>query len=371
MKVKIPDNLLDLAPYQPGKPIEEVERELGLAETVKLASNENPFGASPRAVEAARAALAGVHRYPDGNGFYLKRTLSENLGVPPKRIVLGNGSTELVELLARTFLGPQDHAVMSEGAFIMYRIATQAVNGHPRLVPQAPGFRHDAEALAREAGERTRLLFIANPNNPTGTYITAGEFERLLDRVPEETLVVMDEAYHEYVTAPDYPQTLPLVGKRPNLVILRTFSKVHGLAGLRMGYALAHEEVASCLERVRSPFNTSAVAQAAAVAALGDPDHVRRSREANLLEMQFLQEGLARIPVRTVPSVANFVLALVGPGAEDLYAGMLRRGVIVRPMRAFGFPEALRITVGTRSENERCIAALQAAVAEAGQPRKP
>jgi len=371
MKLKIPQNLQVLAPYQPGKPIEEVERELGLSQTIKLASNENPLGPSPRAVAAAREALSGIHRYPDGSGYYLKRALAEALGVPPRRIVLGNGSTELVELLARTFLGPEDDAVMSEGAFVMYRIATQAVNGHPRLVPQASGYRHDSLALAAAVGERTRLLFIANPNNPTGTYIREDELAALLDQVPEETLVVVDEAYHEYVVAGDYPRNLPRIGVRPNLVVLRTFSKIYGLAGLRIGYALVQEEVAAALERVRSPFNTNAVAQAAALAALADTEHVLRSRDSNQVELPYLERGVQSLGVRTVPSVANFVLALVGPGAEELYGRMLTRGVIVRPMRAFGFPEALRITVGTRAENDRCLAALEAGLREIGGETRP
>ena len=369
LKLRIPQRLAALTPYQPGKPIEEVEREMGLADTVKLASNENPLGPSPKALEAARKALLFAHRYPDGSGYYLRHALSAKLGVPPRRIVLGNGSTELVELLARTFLGEDGKAVISEGAFVMYGIAVQAAGGEARFVPQAPGYRHDAAAMAAAVGSKTRLMFFANPNNPTGTYIRDHEMAHVLQRVPQEVLVIVDEAYHEYVSVPDYPVNIPRLERHPNLILLRTFSKVHGLAGLRIGYALVgSDEIAETLERVRSPFNTSSIAQAAAIAALNDDEHILRSSSTNLTEMKFLEKGLASMGVSFVSSVANFVLVLLGPRAEEISRAMLGQGVIVRAMRFFGFPEAVRITVGTRSENERCLSALSRSLRQAGGP---
>jgi histidinol-phosphate aminotransferase len=358
MNLQIPRHVAGLSTYSPGKPIEELERELGLRDSIKLASNENPLGPSPRAVEAAVRAMQQANRYPDGGGFYLKRSLARKLGLPSSRILLGNGSTELVEMLARSFLGPDSNAVISEGAFVMYRIATQAAGGQLRLVPQTSDLRHDAVAMSAAVDEDTRLLFIANPNNPTGTYIREDELGLLLDRIRGDVLVVVDEAYYEYVDASDYPVTLPRLSSHPNLVILRTFSKAYGLAGIRIGYALVSEQVAGVVERIRSPFNTSSIAQAAALAALEDQEHVVRSREMNGRELPYLEDGLRRLGLKPVPSVANFILAKVGPRAEQVYPEMLKRGVIVRPMRFFGFPDSLRISVGTRPENERCLAAL-------------
>ena len=359
--IKIPSNIDRIEPYVPGKPISEVEREMGLRDTIKLASNENPLGPSPAALRAAREALDGCNRSPDGSGYYLRMRLARMHDVPADQILLGNGSTELVEILARTFLGQDGNGVMADQAFIMYRIAVMAVNGNATVVP-LDGMRHDLPAMAAAVGDRTRLVFIANPNNPTGTHVGHRDLAAFLDSVPPDLLVVVDEAYREYVEAPDYPDTLALLGQGRRLAILRTFSKVYGLAGLRLGYAVTTPEVRAAAEKVRSPFNTSNLAQAAGQAALDDQDHVVRSREHNRRELRFVQDELASRRVPFVPSVANFVLVDTGRDADEVFMDLLRLGVIVRPMRAYNLPTCLRVTVGTHTENLRFLQALDLAL---------
>ena len=363
--ISIPSHIGSLAPYVPGKPIEEVERELGLSGSVKLASNENPAGPSPKALAALREALEGVHRYPDGGGFFLKAKLSERTGLSPDRIVLGCGSTELVELLAKTFLGTDGNAVISEGAFVMYRIAVASMGRPTRLVPMTPDYRHDLEAMAEAVDARTRLVYIANPNNPTGTYVPGGAVDEFLGRVPEDVIVVLDEAYREYMLAGDYPDSMKHLSRGAALVVLRTFSKIYGLAGLRIGYALTRPDIAGALERVRSPFNTSSPAQAAALAALDDEVWVESSRRSNGEGLEWLAGELGRRGISFVPSVANFLLMFPGGDPTAIYGALMRQGVIVRPMGAFGFPSALRVSVGTPGENRRFVAALDACGARA------
>ncbi|HKY32027.1 MAG TPA: histidinol-phosphate transaminase [Candidatus Polarisedimenticolia bacterium] len=356
--LRVPDNIARIEPYVPGKPSEEVERELGLAGTIKLASNENPLGPSPLALRAARQAMDGVHRYPDGGGYYLRRRLAERLGVTMDQVLLGNGSTDLVEILARTFLGRDGSAMMADQAFIMYRLAVMTVNGNARVIP-LHDMRHDLRAMASRVEPGTRIVFIANPNNPTGTYVTHDEFARFAAAVPDDVLIVMDEAYYEYVEAADYPDSLALLKAGRRLAVLRTFSKVYGLAGLRIGYAVTTPDVRAAAEKVRSPFNTSGVAQAAALAALDDDAHVARSREHNARERAYLQDGLRRMGVPFTPSVANFVLVDAGRDAEECFALLLSAGVIVRPMGAYHFPTSLRVTLGTREENTAFLRALE------------
>jgi len=355
--IKVPDNIARIQPYVPGKPVEEVERELGLPDTVKLASNENPLGPSPRAAEAARRETDGVNRYPDGSGYYLRQRLSLEYGLPMEQIMLGNGSTELVEIFSRTFLDHDGTAVMADQAFIMYKLAVMAVNGNAILTPLKE-MRHDLEAIARRIDDRTRLVFIANPNNPTGTYVSGEELTRFMKAIPEDVLVVVDEAYREYVEASDYPDSLSLLKAGHRIAVLRTFSKIHGLAGLRLGYALTTSEVRAAAEKVRSPFNTSSVAQAAGLAALDDQEHVTRSREHNTRELAHLQSALSARGVRFVPSVANFLLVDTGRDADIVFSEMLREGVIVRPMRAYNLPTCVRVSVGLRQENDRFLEAL-------------
>lgn len=361
MSIRIPDHIARIAPYVPGTPIEEAERRLGIRQVVKLASNENPLGPSPRALEAMREASARVHRYPDGGGFILKRALSGRLGLPMQQIVLGNGSTEIVELVAKTFLPGGRTAVVSERAFIMYALAVRGMGSEPRLVPMRDE-THDVLAMASAADATTALVYIGNPNNPTGTYIGRAAMEAYFERVPPHVLTVLDEAYRDYVEAPDYPDGIDLLRREKCVAVLRTFSKIHGLAGMRIGYAVTLPEVARALEAVRSPFNTSLLAQAAARAALDDQEHVLKSRESNTREIRFLGEELTRRSVRFTPSVANFLLIHTQAGGEDLYRRLMGLGVIVRPMEAYGYERSVRVSVGTRTENQRFLEALDAAL---------
>jgi histidinol-phosphate aminotransferase len=356
----IPPWLASLVPYQPGKPIEEVEREYGLRGSIKLASNENPLGPSPRAVAALRAAIGDVHRYPDGGGFYLKQRLAEKLGVGADQVALGNGSNEILELLARSFLRPGADAVMSEQAFVVYASVVQAAAGIPRAVPLRD-FTHDLDAMAAAVGKSTRLVFLGNPNNPTGTIYRRDAFERFLARIPRGVIIVADDAYAEYVEDPEYPRTLECHKPDRLLVTLRTFSKIYGLAGLRIGYGVGPAEVIAALDRIRQPFNVNSLAQTAALAALDDEEHVERSRRTNREGMRYLEHEFERLGLAYVPSQANFILVRVGDGAA-VYEKLLRQGVIVRPMAGYAFPEHVRVTVGTAEENERFVAALERAL---------
>ncbi len=359
-----------LTPYEPGKPIEELERELGITDSVKLASNENPLGPSPAALEAARRAAAHVARYPDGHGFALKQALSARLGVAPECITLGNGSNDVLDLVARAFLGPGRSAVFSEHAFAVYPIATQAVGARARVAPALPADHHsqphghDLEALYAAVAEDTRVVFIANPNNPTGTWVDRAGLRAFLERLSPEVLCVVDEAYAEYVEEPDYPDAARWLTDFPNLIVTRTFSKIHGLAGLRVGYGLSHPEVAGLLNRVRQPFNVNGPAQAAALAALGDEAHVRRSRALNRRGLEQLQAAVRGLGLRWIPSVGNFLTVDLGRPAGPVYEALLRRGVIVRPVANYGFPNHLRVTVGTEAQNARFLEALTEVVAQ-------
>ena len=352
----VPQFIRSIDPYVPGKPIEEVERELG-THAVKLASNENPLGPSPRAIEAARRALAESNRYPDGGGFYLRQDLSTRLGVAPENLILGNGTTELIELVARALLHQGNAGITSEGSFPVYYIAIRGSGAELIAIPLRD-YAFDLDAIARAISPRARVIYIANPNNPTGTMFTADEFDAFLARVPDEVLVVLDEAYFEYVELPNYSRSIDLVRRGRNLLALRTFSKVYGLAGLRIGYGVGPADLLAEMNKLRSPFNTSIVAQAAALAALTDDAHVRRSVESNRAGLAQLTHRLDKLGVRFVPSVANFLLVELGSDATPVTAELLKLGVIVRPMAWMGFPNAIRVTVGTPSENEKFLQAL-------------
>src|SRR5918996_1413865 len=353
-----PSYVRSIAPYQPGKPISELARELGLKpETiVKLASNENPLGIGPRTRAAIDAALAEVARYPDGNGFELKQALSARYGVDMASIVLGNGSNDVLELVAAAFLGPGRAAVMSQHAFAVYPLATQARGARAIVVP-AKNYGHDLEAMAKAIDDETYVIWVANPNNPTGTFARHEEVEAFLKRVPERVLVVLDEAYNEYLTPELRSDMVKLIKRHPNLVITRTFSKAYGLAGLRVGYALAHASVADVMNRVRQPFNVNSMALAAAVAALDDMEFVARSYAENLQGMRQVEEGATRLGLDYIPSHGNFIAVRVGKAAE-IYKKLLKRGVIVRPVGGgYGLPEHLRVTIGTAAENDKFLAA--------------
>ena len=362
LRALVPEWIRTLTPYPPGKPIDELERELGIRDSIKLASNENPLGPSPKAVAAITAALGDLHRYPDGSAFHLKRRLAERLGVSEAELIVGNGSNEIIELAVRTFLRPGDEAVMADQAFVVYRLVVQAAGGTSRIVPLRD-FTHDLEAIAAAVTPRTRLVFLGNPNNPTGTIFRRAAWRAFLGRLPEHLLVVADDAYAEYVEDPEYPDTFRERGDgRVPVLSLRTFSKLYGLAGLRIGYGVGAAPVIDALDRIRQPFNVNALALAGARAALDDEEHVRRTLAANRAGMAFLTDAFHALGLAHVPSAANFVLVRVGDGAR-VYEALLRRGVIVRPMAVYGFPAHVRVTVGTEAENGRFVAALRAVLA--------
>jgi len=338
-------DILDLAPYQPGKPTEQLERELGVRNAVKLASNENPAGPAPGVLAALGEEQAGARLYPDANGFELKAALGEALGVASERITLGNGSNDVLDLLARVFVTPGDEVVFSEYAFLVYPLVTRAASGRPVVVP-ARDWGHDLPAMAAALSGRTKLVFIANPNNPTGTCNDARTLEAFLEQVPANVVVVLDEAYCEYVERDDYPNGLDYLERFPNLVVTRTFSKIHGLAGLRVGYAVASREITDLLNRVRQPFNVNHLAQKAAVAALADTAHVARCRELNSRGLERLARLCDGMGLPYIPSVANFITVEFGARATEIYDALLRRGIIVRPVGSYGLPHHLRITIG-------------------------
>ncbi len=359
-----PAYVRSIAPYQPGKPISELAREMGLEEKaiVKLASNENPLGIGPRTRAAIDASLAEIARYPDGNGYELKLALARRHGVDMASIVLGNGSNDVLELVSLAFLGPERAAVYSQHAFAVYPLATQARGARSIAVP-ARAYAHDLESMAKAVDDATYVLWIANPNNPTGTLARADELEALLRRVPERVIVVIDEAYNEYLRPDLKSPSVKWLKRHPNLVITRTFSKAYGLAGLRVGYALAHPSVADVMNRVRQPFNVNSVALAAATAALDDMEFVARSYAENLQGMKQLEEGARGLGLDYIVSYGNFITIRVGKAAE-VYKRLLRRGVIVRPVANYGLPEHLRVTVGTAAENDKFLAALAASLRE-------
>ena len=352
-----------IRPYPPGKPIEEVERELGHT-AIKLASNENPLGPSPKAQEAIRKHLKNIHFYPDGSGYYLRQKLTEIQGLPPEQIILGAGSTDLIELVAKTFLsGGADEAITSESAFYMYRLAVEDMGAALVQTPMRDS-TFDLAAMAHAVTSRTKVVYLGNPNNPTGTLFTADELERFLGALPARVLVVLDEAYFEYVQQADYSRSVDAVRAGKNILVLRTFSKVHGLAGIRLGYGMGHPDLIACLQRIRSPFNASSLAQVAGMAALDDREHVAASVENNRREMKFLTGELALLGVRYTPSAGNFLLIDTGRDCEEDFIRLLHEGVIVRPMKLYGFPTSLRVTVGRHPENERFVEALQRVLAK-------
>lgn len=352
-----------LRPYQPGKPMEELEREYGIRESIKLASNENPNGPSPRALHALQTELGRIGLYPDGNGFRLKAKLAERCAVPAAALTLGNGSSEVLEFAVRAFVSVGDEVIVAQHAFAIYPILVQAAGGRCIEVP-ARDWGHDLVAMRAAVGERTRLIFIANPNNPTGTWLPAAELEAFIASLPQRVMVVVDEAYFEYASDPalgaaEYPNSLEWVARYPNLIVTRTFSKVYGLAGLRVGYAVSHPEVADLMNRIRPPFNVNSLALAAAEAALDDEAHLRASLAMNAEGMQYLGEIFSSLGLPYIPSIGNFVAVEVGDEAAAVYDALLHEGVIVRPVANYGMAHHLRVTVGSPAENQRFVAALK------------
>jgi histidinol-phosphate aminotransferase len=357
-----------LNPYEPGKPIEELEREEGAGDVIKLASNENPLGPSPMAMAAVRAVLGEVNRYPDGGCWALTRKIAARHQVGVERIFVASGSVEVLNLLAFLFLRPGLNAIFSEHAFAIYALATAAAGGEWRTIPMKPGYHFDLDAIAAAIDDNTRLVFLDNPNNPTGTIFRKAEWERFLAQVPERVVIVADEAYFDFVREPDYPDSLNYHNSSRMIVTLRTFSKIFGLAGLRVGYAVARPDIITLLHKVRQPFNVTSVAQIAAVAGLDDAAHVRQTLQNNAVGLAFLQQEFTRLGIDFVRSHANFILAEVGD-AQQVFNALLKLGVIVRPMSGYGLPDHLRISVGLEHENRRLVAALAQVLGKT--PRAP
>ncbi len=351
----VPRYVRDLKQYEPGKPVEEVERELGIRKSLKMASNENPLGPSPAAMRAIEKAAKKVNYYPEGDCYYLREKMLKKLGVDTSELIFGNGSNEIIELLIRTLVRPGENIVVSEHAFLVYRLIAQGA-GAETLEAPAMEYGHDLGKMASLINKKTRIVFVANPNNPTGSYCNEQSLKNFLKSIPEIP-VVMDEAYYEYASARDYPDTLKLRADFPNIVTLRTFSKAYGLAGLRIGYGVGDGKLMKYLNRLRQPFNVNTVAQEAAAAALGDKEHLEKSRKANNMGKKYLYTELAGNDIKFLPTEANFILVKVGKGRK-VFNQMLGLGVVVRPMDAYGLPEFIRVTIGKKEHNARFMNAL-------------
>ena len=353
--IHTPEHIKTIKPYVPGKPVEELERELGITDSVKLASNENPVGPSPLAIKALRSNLADLNRYPDGSCYYLRNALSDKLQVNPEDLIFGNGSNEIIELAVRTFAGPGDEAIMAHPSFVVYSTIVQAAGGRNVIVPLKDR-RHDLDAMASKITDRTRIIFIANPNNPTGTINTKDGFDSFMEKVPDSVLVVVDEAYYEYVMSPDYADSMKYFRQDKDILILRTFSKVYGLAALRIGYGIARPEINTEMNKVRQPFNINSLAQKAAIAALADKKHLEKTIRINERGKKYLYKELSRLKVNYVPTEANFIyIFFENEIAAELYNALLKEGVIVRPM---GKSE-IRATIGLPKENKKFIETLR------------
>lgn len=352
-------SIRQLQPYQAGKPTEELERELGIRDIVKLASNENPLGVSPKVQQVLAQKVASLARYPDANGFYLKEKLAQKHQVSPSQITLGNGSNDVLELLAHTFVSTEHEVIFSQHAFVVYPLVTQAIGA--KLVPvAAKNYGHDLEAMLAAITQQTRLIFIANPNNPTGTFLTKEELEQFIKQVPEHVLVVLDEAYYEYVPAAEQAPSIDWIQNYPQVVVCRTFSKAYGLAGIRAGYAISHASVADMMNRIRQPFNMNELALSAAMTALDDDEFLQQSIEVNRQGMQQLIEFCEAHQYPYIPSHGNFLTIEVGSGAADLYQQLLHKGVIVRPVAGYELPNHLRVSIGLKEENQAFIDAMLA-----------
>ncbi len=350
-------NILNIAPYIAGKPIDEIKRQWGLKEIIKLASNENPLGPSPKAMEAIKKNLSKANRYPDSNAFYLKKKLSRYLNVKPGNIVLGNGSDELIDIIIKTFVEDDENIITADITFLEYEIIYK-VNDRRIITVPLRYFKYDLEAIKKKIDKNTKLIFISNPNNPTGTYVTKYEFEDFIRDLPNNVLLVMDEAYDTFIDVDDFPGGLNYVSNK-NVIVLKTFSKAYGLAGLRIGYAIANSELTSYMEKVRQPFNVNFLAQVAAAAALDDKKFLLKTRETILRGKDYLYDALAQLGIAYVPSVANFILIDVGRDGVSVFKDMLKYGVIVRDMDQYGLKNFIRVTIGTEKENERFIKVLR------------
>lgn len=350
-----PEHIKSIRPYVPGKPVEELERELGITGSIKLASNENPAGPSPLALRALRKGISDLNRYPDGSCYYLTNALAGKLNIRPDELLFGNGSNEIIELAARTFLSPGDEAIMAHPSFVVYSMIVQAAQGKSIIVPLRD-WRHDLEAMASKITARTKIIFIANPNNPTGTINTKAEMDSFMKKVPEGVLVVVDEAYYEYVGSQDYPDSMKYFRQGRDILILRTFSKIYGLSGLRIGYGIAASGIITDMNRVRQPFNVNSLAQTAAAAALGDEKHLERTKRINERGKKYLYGEFRSLGMDYIPTEANFIYIILAENtSSQIYTTLLKQGIIVRPMG----PDAVRITIGLPGENKRLVEALK------------
>lgn len=368
MKLKIPEKLLSIAPYEPGKPIDEIEREYGIQKSVKLASNENPLGPSPLAVEAVKQSLSEMHRYPDGSWHRLRQKIAEKFKVDPETVIIGNGSDDIIALLCHGFLSTNDNAVMPFPSFLMYDISVRAAGATPVRVP-LDNLAIDLDAVAEAVDSNTRMVFLTNPNNPTASHFSSNDFQRFIKKIPQDLLVVVDEAYIEFVRDPDTFNALDNPLSDPRIVSLRTFSKVYGLAGFRVGYGIMDKSVANILHRVRQPFNVNSLAQVAAAAAMDDVDFLNTSIRVMHQGVDFLRAELSAMGLTTHPTQTNFFLVDVAQDARQVFQALLRQGIIVRAMNAYGFDTCLRVNAGTESENRAFIQALKKVLA-GGSPKE-
>jgi histidinol-phosphate aminotransferase len=354
------NGVLSIQPYEPGKPIEEVSRELGIPESdiIKMASNENPLGPSPMGVQAIKDCAENVNMYPDGDCYYLKLDLADHLGVKPENLLMGNGSNDVLQIIADTFITPEDRVIYSRHAFVVYPLVTKVADAKS-IITEMKDYTYDLEAIADSINGKTKVIFIANPNNPTGTMVTAEQVDKFMDKVPDDVLVVFDEAYYEYVTREDYPQTLKYIHEGRNVITCRTFSKIYGLAGLRVGYGIAKPELVEVMNKVRQPFNVSMVAQSAARASLKDKAHVEKSIKVNTEGKKYLYSELKKIGLDYTPSEANFILVHLDRPGPMVMKELLKHGVIVRPLVGYELPNSIRVTIGTREQNERFITCLK------------
>ncbi len=357
----ISPSILRIRPYIPGKPIEEVKRELGLKKVIKLASNENPLGPSPKAIKAIKNYTSRVHIYPDAAGYYLRKTLSKKFKVDEDNIILGNGSDEIISIATRLFVRKGDQAIMGDPSFLMFKIDTQLSEGEAISVP-LKNFELNIPEMLKFITPRTKIIFIANPNNPTGTIIRKKDMEERFRFLPSNVLIISDEAYHEYVEDPDYPQNMKWIRKGKNLMVLRTFSKIYGLAGLRIGYGIAKKEIINILNRARPPFNVNSLAQVAALASLNDREHLDKSKKLIKEGKKFLYQILEKMRIPFVPTQANFILIKIGKKNKEVVSELLKRGIIVREMGSYNLPQYIRLTIGTREENEIFIRELKSTI---------
>ncbi|HOX27786.1 MAG TPA: histidinol-phosphate transaminase [bacterium] len=358
IKKRVLPHLLNISPYVPGKPIQEVQRELGLTDVIKLASNENVFGTSQKVIEAICKAAPEINYYPDGGCFYLREAIAKRFGVKSEQVVVGNGVDELIRLICVSMLGPNDEVVFADPSFVMYKISSMVANATLISVPLKDKYYHDIPAMLDKITERTKLLFVCNPNNPTGTIVNKADVELLMKKVPDHVMVVFDEAYYEYVANPDYPQTMEYFKSGRQIAVFRTFSKVYGLAGLRVGYGFVPEDLADVIHRVRNPFNVNELAQVAALAALDDPEHMKKVIALNAAGRKQLSGEFDRLGLKYAPSDSNFILVDVERDSQAVFEALLKKGVIVRPGKFLGFPTCLRVSIAGEKDNARFIEAL-------------